>query len=80
MDIYLNWFSHMPNTWKRGINCTYTLCLTDYHLKEELLYLVKVFVEWNNSPRWLLKQMVIKVLDEQTNKNNLLSLLTYQMK
>ena len=70
MDIYLNWFSHMPNTWKRGINRTYTLCLTDYHLKEELLYLVKVFVEWNNSLRWLLKQMVIKVLDEQTNKNN----------
>ena len=43
-DIYLNWFSHAPNTWKRGklkvlINCTYTLRSTDYHLKEELCYL-----------------------------------------
>ena len=37
-DIYLNWLSHVPNTWKRGtlkvlINRAYTLCSTDYHLK-----------------------------------------------
>ena len=45
-DTYLNWFSHAPNTWKRGtlkvlINRAYTLCSTDYHLKEELRYLEK---------------------------------------
>ena len=73
-DIYLNWLSHAPNTWKRGtlkvlINRTYTLCSTDYHLKEELRYLEKVFVERNNYPRWLVKQMMKKVLDEQTNRN-----------
>ena len=73
-DIYLNWFSHAPNTWKRGtlqvlINCPYTLCLTGYHLKEELHYLEIVFVERNNYPGWLVKQMIKKVLDEQTNKN-----------
>ena len=53
-DIYLNWLSHAPNTWKRGtlkvlINRTYTLFSTDYHLKEELGYLEKVFVERSNS-------------------------------
>ena len=73
-DIYLNWLSHAPNTWKRGtlkvlINRAYTLCSTDYHLKEELRYLEKVFVERNNYPRWLVKQMMKKVLDEQTNRN-----------
>ena len=51
--IYLNWFSHAPNTWKSGqlkvfINRVYTLCSTDYYLKEKLDYLEKVFVEKNN--------------------------------
>ena len=49
MDIYLNLFLYAPNAWKRGtlkvlINCVYTLCSTDYHLKEELRYLEKVFI------------------------------------
>ena len=51
------------------INRAYTLCLTDYHLKEELHYPEKVFVGRNNYPRWLVKQMMKKVLDEQTNRN-----------
>ena len=51
------------------INCAYTFCSTDYDLKEELRYLEKVFVERNNYPRWLEKQMMEKVLDEQTNRN-----------
>ena len=56
-DIYLNCFSNAPNAWKGGtlkvlINRVYTLCSTDYHLKEELRYLEKVFVERNNYPRW----------------------------
>ena len=55
----------MSNTWKRGplkvlINHAYTLCSTDYHLKKELRYL---------ELRWLVKQMMKKVLDEQTNRN-----------
>ena len=63
-DIYLNWFSHAPNIWKRGtlkvlINRAYTLCLTDYHLKYKFRYLKKVFVERNKYPRWLVKQMVM---------------------
>ena len=50
MDIYLNWFSHAPNTSKRGTlkvltNLVYTLCSMDYHLKEELRCLERVFVE-----------------------------------
>ena len=59
-DIYLNWFSHGPNTWKREtlkllINRAYTLCSTGYHLKEELPWLENVSVERNNYPRWLVK-------------------------
>ena len=59
-DIYLNWFSNARNTWKRGtlkalINGAYTLCSMDYHLKEELRYLEKVFVGRNNYLRWLVK-------------------------
>ena len=51
------------------INRAYTLCSTDYHLKEELRCLEKVFVERINYPRWLVKQMMKKVLDGQTNRN-----------
>ena len=51
------------------INRAYTLCSTDYHLKEELRYLEKVFVERNNYPRWLVKQMIKKVLNKQTSRN-----------
>ena len=74
MDIYLNWFLHASNTWKRGtskmlIEYVYTFCSTEYHLKEELRYLEKVFVERNNFPRWLVKQMMKKVLDKQTSRN-----------
>ena len=63
--ICLNWFSHDPNTWKKGplkllINRAYKLCPADYHLKEELYYLKKVFVERNNYSRWLVKQMTSK--------------------
>ena len=73
-DIYLNWISHAPNIWKRGtlqvlINCPNILCSTGYHLKEELYYLEKVFAERNNYPRWLVKEMMKNVFDEQTNRN-----------
>ena len=44
-NIYLNWFSH--GTLKVLINRAYTLYSTDYHLKEELRYLEKVFIERN---------------------------------
>ena len=51
------------------INRAYTLCSTDYRLKEELRYLEKVFVEKNNYQEWLVKRMMKKVSDEQTNRN-----------
>ena len=38
------------------------------YLKEELWYLEKVFLERNNYPHWLVKQIIKKVLDGQTNK------------
>ena len=43
-DIYLNWDSFVPVTWKRGtlktlFNRAYIACSTDYHLKKELDHL-----------------------------------------
>ena len=60
--------------WKRGtlkvlINRAYTLCSTDYHLKEKLRYLEKLYLGRNYCPRWLVKQMMKKFLDEQTSRN-----------
>ena len=49
------------------INRVYPSSSTDYHLKEELHYLEKVFVEKHKYPQWLVKQMMKKLLDEQTN-------------
>ena len=43
-----------------SINRAYTLYSTDYHLKEELRYLGKLFVERNNYPQWLVKQTMGK--------------------
>ena len=73
-DRLLIWLLHAPSAWKRRtlkvlINRAYTLYWTDYHQKEELGYLEKVFVARNNYPRWLVKQMMKRVLDEQTNRN-----------
>ena len=51
------------------INRAYTLCSTDFNLKQELRCLEKVFVERNNYLQWLVKQMMKKVLGKQNNRN-----------
>ena len=58
-DIYLNWGSFAPVTWKRGtlFNRAYIVCSTDYHLKKELDHLRYVFQKHNNYPKWVIKQV-----------------------
>ena len=51
------------------VNHAYTLCSTDHHLTEEFRYLEKVFVERNNYPQCLVKQMMGNTLDGQTNRS-----------
>ena len=55
-DVYLNWNSFAPHSWKRGTLKTLTqrahmICSTTELLDTELKYLEKVFVEKNNYPK-----------------------------
>ena len=68
-DIYLNWSSFAPVTWKRGtlkklFNKTFIVCSTDYHLKEELGHLKYVFQKHNNHSKWIIKQVAKQVSDQ----------------
>ena len=61
-DIYLNWGSFAPVTWKRGtlqmlFNRAYIVFSTDYHLKKELDHLRYIFEKHNNYPKWIIKQV-----------------------
>ena len=64
-EIYLNWGSFAPVTWKRGtlktlFNRGYIVCSTDYHLKKELDYLRYVFQKHTNYLKWIIKQVEVK--------------------
>ena len=64
--IYLNWFSFAPNTWKRGtlkklVFRAYNICSTEYLLRIELLHLEKIFIDKNNYPCWVIKQILTQV-------------------
>ena len=53
-NIYLNWSSFAPVTWKRGtlntlFNRAYIVCSTGYHLKKELDHLIYVFQKHNKT-------------------------------
>ena len=55
-DIYMNWHSFAPKTWKRGTLKSLTeraflICSTEKLLNEELKYLEKVFHEINQIPK-----------------------------
>ena len=52
-DVYLNWNTFAPATWKRGTLKTlaeraYVICSTHHLLERELKHLEKVFHEKNN--------------------------------
>ena len=72
-EIYLNWGSFAPVTWKRGtlmlFNRTYIVCSTDYHLKKELDHLRYVFQKHNNYPKWIIKQVAKQVKDQNIHSN-----------
>ena len=73
-DIYLNWGSFAPVTWKRGtlkvlFNRAYIVCSTDYHLKKELDHLRYDFQKHNNYPKWIIKQVAKYVKDQNIHSN-----------
>ena len=73
-DRYLNWGSFAPVTWKTGtlktlFNRVYVVCSIDFHLKKELGYLRYVFQKHNNYSKWIFKQVVKQVKDQNIHSN-----------
>ena len=61
-DVYLDWISFAPHSWKRGTlktlsQCAYMIFSTTKLLHTELEYLEKVFVEKKNYPKWVIRQV-----------------------
>ena len=62
VDVYLNWISFASHSWKRGTlkiptRRAYIVCSTAELLDTELKHLKKVFVEKNNYPKWVPRQV-----------------------
>ena len=70
-DIYMNWHSHAPPTWKIStLKClvkrAFMISSKEEYLQEELAHLKKVFTEYNQYP----KKIVEEVIQEETTKQN----------
>ena len=65
-DIYLNWKSFSPCSWKHNtlktiIRRVYLICSTPVYLQEELDHIAYVFEKFNNHPKWVVKQLLEEV-------------------
>ena len=61
-DIYVNWNSFCPQSWTRCIlksmiQRAHLVCSTEDLLKTELNHIQKVFLEINEFPLWVMKQI-----------------------
>ena len=71
-DIYLNWNSFCPQSWKRGtlrslVQRAHLICSIEDLLKTELNHIEKVFLEINDFPLWVIKQIFAE--EEQKYKH-----------
>ena len=76
-DIYSNWNSFSPNTWKRStlktlIKRTYLICSSKKHLVDELKHLRYVFEKHNNFPKWVIDKLLSAVQSEDSNIRSLM--------
>ena len=74
-DIYMNWHSHAPSTWKIStLRClvkrAFMISSKEEFLKEELDHLKKVFTEYNQYP----EKVVQDIIQEETTKQNTIHL------
>ena len=74
-DIYLQWRSFAPMTWKKGtlqtlIRRAYTVCSNDNLLQEELCHIETCFTEFNGYPKWLSKQTLDSFKNNNKNHSN----------
>ena len=68
-DIYMNWYSHAPTTWKIStLKClvkrAFMICSKEEFLQEELAHLRKVFTKFNQYP----EKVVQDIIQEETTK------------
>ena len=73
-DIYMNWHSFAPKTWKTGafkslIESVILICSNEELLNEELKHLEKVFCEKNHFPKWVIHN----VMKLKTNTREVIS-------
>ena len=73
-DIYLNWNTFAPVSWKRGtlrtlVQRAYLVCSTETYLKEELTHLEKVFIEKNSYSKSAINQVFTQAKEEHKNRN-----------
>ena len=64
-DLYINWYSHSPNNWKVGtftnlVRRAVDICSNDTLLETELKYLEKVFLDINQYPYKVVKEVISK--------------------
>ena len=65
-DVYLNWNTHAPTTWKRGtlrtiLSRAYTICSSETYLNEEIKYIESTFEKVNNYPKYVITQLKLEV-------------------
>ena len=75
-DVYLNWKSFTPTTWKRDtlktlVDRAYLICSNIALRKKEIDHLKKVFHEKNDYPNWVINQLLNEVEENhKTSANN----------
>ena len=76
-DIYRNWKSFAPSTWKRGrlktlVDRACLICSNIALRKKEMTHLKKVFHEKNDYPKWVINQVLNEVEEKHhTSVNNI---------
>ena len=75
-DIYLNWNSHAPTTWKRGtvrtiLSRAYSICSSERYLHEEIKYIELTFEKINNYPKYVINQLNREVKLKHTENINI---------
>ena len=65
-DIYINWNSFAPRTWKIGtlhglVQRAFTICSDEHEVEKEIQYLKKIFAKVNGYPAKVIENTVAKV-------------------
>ena len=75
-DVYLNWNTYAPTTWKRGtlrtiLSHAYTICSSETYLNEEIKYIGSTFEKVNNYPKYVITHLKREVKLKYTQNMNI---------